>query len=427
MNPDTMPRESLRQLMSFDDALERVLDLASPIEHDLVALDRAMGCVLARGVAAPFAVPRFTQSAMDGYAVISDDTAEATAGNPILLDVEGESAAGRPFEGYLSKYACCAISTGARLPQGCDAVVPWEAVRRGTNGRSITLTAPVAAGAFVRHAGEDVAHGAVLFRHGTRVDAAGMALLASFGIAHVDVMKPPRVAVLTGGDELIDAGSSTTAGLATDRAHVVDSNSVYLAQELRAFGAEVVFADRCSDNPDAFDALLGRALAARPHLIVSSGGIAGGDHDVVASVLARRGAEITVRGVAMRPAKPTTAARVEGVAMVALPGNPVSAFAGCELFVKPLLRRMLGIEPVLAPRVKRRLGQECPRDQSRFFFVLCDVRVGRDGIEELLPLAHQSSGNFLNATRARAFALVEAGKDPIKAGTLVDAIRLGSV
>lgn len=412
-------------LATYPEALERVLALASPLEHEVVALRAAVGRVLARAVTAPFAVPRFTQSAMDGYAVMSEDTLEASSNNPILLDVDGESAAGRPFVGYLSKYACCAISTGAALPQGCDAVIPWEAVRKGPEGLSVAITQPARPGAFVRHAGEDVAAGTLLAARGTRVGPAHLALLAGFGLAELNVVRPPRVAVLTGGDELVEAASAEARAIAADNARVVDTNGVYLAETLRAAGAEVVFADRCHDDAEAFNALLGRALAARPDVIVSSGGIAGGDHDVVARVLARRGAEIAVRGVGIRPGKPTTAARLDGVAMLALPGNPVSAFAGVELFVKPLLRRMMASEPPAPPRVRLRLGQPCPRDAARFFFVLCDVRPAADGTEELLPLPHQSSGNFFNAARARAFALVDAGKDPVPAGTMVDAIRVG--
>jgi molybdopterin molybdotransferase len=393
---------------SYQQALETIVGLPLVAGEERVVLPRALGRRLAGPVVAPWPLPRFTYSAMDGYAVRGSDLA---AGRE--FDVVGESAAGHAWAGELPAGAAVRISTGAPLPAGADAVVPQEqATPAGAGAVRLAATADEARG-WVRVAGSEVPAGAPLFGRGTLVTPAVLAFLAGFNLPMVPVLARPRVAILTSGDELRPWGSPLGAG------EIIASSLLYLEHELAACGCEARVLGIAADTAPALEALLREALA-WADLVVTTAGVSVGPHDHMGGVLDRLGARVHLWKVAVRPGKPMLVAEVGGRPLLGLPGNPVSTCCNTEIFIKPLLRRAFGLSPVELPRRPVALAAPCPRDRQRLFFVYAR----HDGAGGLVPLPNQSSGNLFNPARANALAVVEPGEGTLPPGTLVPTVDI---
>ncbi len=321
-------------MISVAEATARLLALVAPLPSEIVPLRTAATRVLARDLCARVAQPPFAASAMDGYAVIPG---EVTAGE--RFRVVGEAAAGHPFSGRVGPGEAVRIFTGAPLPGGCSRVIIQEDA--ALDGDRITLGPRIDPGPYVRAAGGDFAAGATVSAP-RRLGSRDIALLAAMGHAEVPVVCRPQIAILMTGDELRPPGAPLSPG------QITASNGYGLAAMLEAEGARArllpIAADRAGSLRHGFE------LAAGADLIVTIGGASVGDHDLIAPVAADAGMTLSFHNVAMRPGKPLIAGRMPGAGLVGLPGNPVSAMVCGVIFILPMLRLMLGLEPRVASR-----------------------------------------------------------------------------
>lgn len=340
------------QARSVTEHVERVLALVAPLRAAAHDLEDALGSVLTEDLYASVSVPPFDGAAMDGYAVRLADL--PPDGSQVTLQVTGDVAAGPSGLTEVGTGQAVRIMTGAPLPPGADAVVPVE---RTSTGRFVagapraeeSVTLARQSRPHVRCAGEDVRQGELLARAGTEVTAALVGALAASGTVRVAVRRRPLVAVISTGSELVPIGGALGPG------QITDSNGPMLAAAVRAAGADVVRLGPVTDDPEALRRVLDQAVradadGAGADLIVTAGGVSAGAADVVREVLAAPGsngsgaADVDVATVAMSPGKPQALARWGGVPWLALPGNPVGAYASFELFARPAIDRLRGVE-----------------------------------------------------------------------------------
>jgi len=320
--------------IDFSAALACIENVAPALPVESVAIGAALGRIIGADVVARADYPRFDCSAMDGFAVVAADVAEASPTRPVRLDLVGESRAGGAAK-LVSAPGACAISTGAPIVPPFDAVVAKERVVREPS--AVQLTESVGLGRNIRRRGEDARQGDIVATRGQLVTPEVIGALCCFGVPEIDVVRLPRVAVLTTGDELRVAKGSGD--------HFVhDSNGPMIAAMMQQIGLSPHLVTPAPDEPGALAASIEQALTAAPDLIISTGGISVGDHDQVPAALQALGATIHFRGVAMRPGKPVLFATLpNGCLYFGLPGNPVAAATGARFFVIGAIRAMLGL------------------------------------------------------------------------------------
>ena len=317
--------------------LDRILALVTPPAPVAVPVADALGLVTAADVVAPLDLPRFDHAAMDGYAVRAADVSE-----PVSLPVAGVVAAGDARLPTLAPGTAWRIMTGAPVPAGADAVVPFEWTDRGAD--LVRIRRAVAGAQNIRVAGEDVLAGRVALLAGTELAPRHLAFLAAIGCGEVSVRPAARVAVVTTGEELAGAGADL------GQARIPDSNRVALVAAARAAGAAVVSSVTVPDDPAALVAQLAR-VAEEADLVVTTGGISAGDHDVVKGALAER-ADFWFGSVAVKPGRPQgcgvlRSADARRVPVVCLPGTPAAAYASFRLFAEPAIRALGCRRPVV--------------------------------------------------------------------------------
>jgi molybdopterin molybdotransferase len=396
----------LESLLTFDRAQALVLEHARPLPAEEVAVAAAAGRVAAADVKALVDLPPFPSSAMDGFAVRSGDL-------PGALRVTGESAAGAPFQGTVGVGEAVAISTGGVVPEGSDAVLPIEYVV--TSDNAIETAEVLDVGANVRPRGGDVRGGEVVVARGTLLRAAHVAAAAAAGVASIPCARRPRVAVVATGSELVPPGRELGHG------QVYEANGAMLAAALRAAGAEVLSVETAGDDEQVLRSALARGLGA--DALVTSGGVSVGEHDLVRAVERELGVEEIFWRIAMRPGKPLAFGVRDATLVFGLPGNPVSALVGCELFVKPALRALQGLAEPLPVFEPGRLSQSLRRNGERDQFVRALVRREADGIE-LDPVRGQESHMIARSSLADALIHVPRGNGEVAAGDTVSWLRL---
>jgi molybdopterin molybdotransferase len=387
----------VERLPGIDEALALVLEWARPLEAEEVPIAAAAGRVLAEDARASVDLPPFPSSAMDGYAVRACDT-------PGRLVIVGHSAAGRPETRALGAGEAIAISTGAVVPTGADAVVPVE--RTKVAGDALEVEA-VVAGENRRAQGGDVLAGDRVVLAGTRLGPPQIGALAAVGAAVVRCARRPRVVVLATGTELRAPGEPLGPG------EIYESNTLLLHAQLTSAGADVVVLDPVADNERATREALESGLAA--DVLITSGGVSVGTHDLVRAALAELGAEEIFWRVAVRPGKPIAFAVRDGTLVFGLPGNPVSALVGFELFVRPAVHALQGAReagPVYRPG---RLASSLRRDEARDQLVRARTRSDAEGVT-LEPLTGQESHMIVRAAAADALVLVPRGAGELPAG-----------
>jgi molybdopterin molybdotransferase len=395
------------ELLTLEQALASVLERVRPLPTEPVATADAGGRVTAEPAHSVSDLPPFPSSAMDGFAVRSVDL-------PATLRVVGEAAAGSPAGATLGTGETIAISTGGVVPDGADAVVPIEYVVQYDN--DVEFPEAVAPRTNVRPRGGDVAVGDVVVGAHARIGPVQIGALAAAGVPEVVCTRRPSVAVVVTGSELVPPGSALGPG------QVYEANGVMLASALAASGALVERLPAVADDEESHRRALEHGLAA--DVLVTSGGVSVGPHDLVRRTEVELGVEEVFWRVAMRPGKPVSFGVRGDTLVFGLPGNPVSALVGCELFVKPALRALQGIaEP--RPRFQPgRLGRSLRRNEARDDLVRARARVDGDVIV-LEPLSGQESHMIARAATADALVHVPRGTGEVAAGASVSWLRLG--
>ena len=396
-------------LLTLEEAQERVLRRTRLLPPESVPIGEAGGRVAAEDVRARVDLPSFASSAMDGFAVRASDL-------PATLRIAGESAAGRPYEGRLETGDAVSISTGAVVPEGADAVVPIERVVCSDN--EIEISYPTEPGAYVRPRGGDLAAGDVAVPAGSRLTPARLAAAAACGIAELACRRRPRVAVLATGSELVLPGAALRPG------QIYETNTLMLRSALVGTGAEIVSGPPVADDEAALRDALERGLAA--DVLVTSGGVSVGEHDLVRAVERDLGVEELFWRVSIKPGKPVSFG-VRGETLVfGLPGNPVSALVGAELFVKPALRALQGLVDVLPRYETGRLAKALRRTEERDEFVRARSRVDGDAVV-LDPVDGQESHMIVRSAAADALVHIPRGNGELAAGSTVEWLRLDVV
>ena len=395
--------------VAVDDALAKVLARVRPLPAEPVPLEEAPGRVLAEDARAAIDLPRFPSSAMDGFALRAADT-------PGTLPVVARVAAGRPALRPLSDGEAMAIATGGVVPEGADAVVPVELVTE--QDEAVVVPDTVKPGANVRPLGGDVREGDPVVPAGACLSPSRIAALAAAGVSHPRCGARPRVAIVTTGTELRPPGEPLADG------EIYESNGVMLAALFRHAGAVLQPRETVSDDPAAHRAALARGLQA--DVLVTSGGVSVGPHDLVRGTLAELGVEEVFWRVAMRPGKPISFATRGDTLVFGLPGNPVSSLVGALLFVVPALHALQGA-PHPAPRFSvGTLGAPARRNPYRDDFQR--VRVEEtDGGPLLLPIEGQDSHMIVRAAAADAILHVPRGEGELPAGSPGRYLPLGAV
>jgi molybdopterin molybdotransferase len=403
-------------MRSVEDHRAIVLDGVEPLPAVDTPLLDALGQVLARDVVAPWPLPLFDNSSMDGYAVRAADVADAAEGSPAVLTVLGDAAAGSGGGLEVASGTTIRIMTGAPMPPGADAVVPVESSDGGTT--TVALTRAVEAGAYVRRRGEDVAEGQVVMRAGDVVTDRAIAVLASVGCAEVPVHARPRVVVIATGDELVEVGTVPGFG------QIVDSNGLMLTACARAAGAVGVRAPRVRDVDADVRAALDSA-AAEADVVVTSGGVSMGAFDTMKAVLSASG-EVEFVKVAQHPGMPQGFGRVgeRRVPIVTLPGNPVSSWISFQVYVRPLIRRLMGfadVLPVVEPAVCDE-GFDSPVGKQQF--VRAVLRIEPDGTRHATPIGGQGSHVVGALAHAQALVVVPPAQGRVEPGSTVSVVDL---
>ncbi len=343
--------------MPVADALAAVIASARLTPAASVAIDDAAGMTLSRPLHALRSQPPLDVSAMDGYAVRAADLASGST-----LKLIGESAAGHAFAGRVQAGEAVRIFTGAAIPDGADTVLLQENAER--NGDAVSARQGELAGRHIRRKGLDFAAGALGLPSGHRLDERSIALAAAMGHGHLPVQKSPRIGILATGDELVPPGVTPSGD------QIIASNHLTTAAIIRQAGGEPMQLGIAGDSFSSLEAAIRNAKLAGLDALVTLGGASVGDHDLVQSALAKEGLELGFWKIAMRPGKPMIFGRLGEMAILGLPGNPVSSFVCATLFLAPLIRAMLGDPEAAADRSEPGvLGKDLPANDQRMDFL----------------------------------------------------------
>ncbi|WNG93370.1 gephyrin-like molybdotransferase Glp [Mycobacterium sp. ITM-2016-00318] len=353
----------MRSVEEHQSVVAALITSRSPVS---VPLADTLGLVLAEDVVAPLSLPNFDNSAMDGYAVVAEDIAEASDDHPVQLPVAEDIPAGRTDALTLKGGTAHRIMTGAPLPAGATAVVPVEATDGATD--TVSIRAAARTGQHIRHAGEDVEAGTTVLRAGQVVTPAALGLAAALGFGELTVVPRQRVLVLSTGSELVAPGTALKPG------QIYESNAVMLAAAATDAGASVTTAPMSSDDVEEFRAVLD-GHAGEADLIVTTGGVSAGAYEVVKDAL---GGEVEFVKVAMQPGMPQGAGRIGETPIITLPGNPVSALVSFEVFIRTPLRAAMGLPAPARRRLTAELKEDLtsPRGKRQFRRGVLDVAKG---------------------------------------------------
>jgi molybdopterin molybdotransferase len=394
-------------LKSIEEAQRLILERVRPLAAERVRLEQAAGRVLAEDALAAVDLPPFPSSAMDGFAVRSADT-------PGVLPVATRIAAGAPAPRELRPGEAMGIATGGVVPDRADAVIPFEYVVERDN--DVEIPEPVPRGDNVRPRGGDLRAGETVVGRGVVLGPAQLGALAAAGVAEVACAARPRAAVVTTGTELRSPGETLGPG------EIYEANGLILVTQLRSAGAMPERLVVVADDDDAHREALARGL--ETDVLVTSGGVSVGPHDLVRRIEAELGVEEVFWRVAVKPGKPVSFG-VHGATLVfGLPGNPVSSLVGFELFVRPAVLALQGHADPLPRFEPGRLAAAAKKNPARDQLVRARTRPGEDGAVLLEPLAGQESHMIARAAGADALLLLQRGEGELPAGAPVQYLRL---
>jgi len=410
-SPDSVDQDQFLTILSRDDALARFEAALFPraVPSEMRPLSDALGCALAADIVAPIDVPPFDRSNVDGFAVRSADLASAGEATPVrmLLNDEVIACGIAPTRPVLSGTAT-SIATGGPVPRGADAIVMVEHTQP-TGLRAIEIRRAASPGQFVSYAGSDIARGEALLRAGTMIGSREIGMLAACGIAQVSVVRRPRVAVISTGDELVQPGQPLRP------AAIHDTNGAIVTAAVSENGGEAIFLGALPDNEQQLEVAMRKALATSDMLVLS-GGTSKGAGDVSHRIIARLGRPgIIAHGVALKPGKPLCLAVCDGKPVVILPGFPTSAMFTFHDMIVPVLRRMAGLPPRSDAKVTAKVPVRIASELGRTEFVMVSLVEGDSGL--IAYPTGKGSGAITSFAQADGFLKIDALADQMAAGT----------
>ncbi len=394
-------------LMPLEDAMENMLSRIKPIQTTLqLPLAEAIGYVLAEGILSPIFVPPFDNSAMDGYAIrIADLSNNAT------MQVAGKSFAGQPFEGEWPQGSCVRIMTGAKIPDGCDAVIMQENTVVSEDGVTFTQT-EVKPQNNIRPTGDDIRKGDIVLPKGSRLTSRDIPMIATLGISHVTVVRKPRVAFFSTGDELKPLGQPLAEG------QIYDSNRYGIKPLIENFGCEPIDLGIIPDCPETLKATFEQAQSLAD-VVVTSGGVSVGEADYTKDILEELG-EIGFWKLAIKPGKPFAFGKLSTAWFCGLPGNPVSAVLTMYVLLQPMLAKLSGHTewkaPESIPATTKTAFKKVPgrTDYQRGIYTI------EDGKFVVETTGNQSSGAFRSMSLANCFVVLERERGRVEVGETVN-------
>jgi molybdopterin molybdotransferase len=386
-------------MISEEEARNRILEAVSPRPERTVLLSDALDCFSARDVVARLPLPMFDNSAMDGYAVVASSSRKG-----VRLQVIGEQPAGPDRQLRISPGEAVRIFTGAPIPAGADAVVMQEDTTREND--EVVVNVDIDPGEFVRRRGCDLADGQKILARGERLRPTTIALLASQGFTDVTIADEVNAAVVSTGDEIVMPGRKL------DQGQIYDSNSILLEALLQRCGASVTSVEHCPDQREPLiDAI---RCGIKNHVLVITGGISVGEHDLVQATLRSMGAKIDIWRVAIKPGKPFLFGQVNGCAVFGLPGNPVSAFVTFLQFVHPAILKMMGANNLDLPKTSARLTVDLTNEGGRPHYVRGKIENGA-----FMPIGRQESHALFGLSQSNALLRIAVGES-LRAGEIID-------
>ena len=415
-------QEQFLDVVSAEEArarFERPLDL-SPLPAETVTLAEALSRVLAHDIVAAVDAPPFDRSNVDGFALRAADTLGASPGAPKLLRLNAEViACGDNPALEVSPGSATTIATGGVIPRGADAVIMVEQTELIEDGEPrIELQRAATPGQFISYAGSDIARGETLLRRGARIGSREIGMLAACGLSHVDVVRRPKVAVISTGDELVALGQPLKS------AGIYDSNGAIIAAAITEAGGEALPMGAIADDAAALDKAVRDALA-QSDMVVLSAGTSKGAGDLSHTIVSKLGAPgILVHGVALKPGKPLCLAVIGKTPLVVLPGFPTSAIFTFHAFVAPVIRALAGLPPEAAQTIAARVPVRIASELGRKEFVLVSLIDGDDG-----PVAFptgKGSGSVTSFSQADGFLEIDALANALDAGSVAQVTLIGS-
>ncbi|HEU4642879.1 MAG TPA: gephyrin-like molybdotransferase Glp [Gemmatimonadaceae bacterium] len=404
-------------MLPVTEAAERIVGGIHPLGVERVPLLEALGRVLATSVTAPLTIPAWDNSAMDGYAVRAEDVAAASESSPVALAVNETVPAGAFPTRRVESGTATRIMTGAPIPEGADSVVRVEDTDGGTERVLVRSTRDVRRN--IRPRGEDIREGTEVLRRGTPIGAAQIGVLASVGASAVDVYRRPRVAFMASGDEIVDLDRFAEA---LEGRKTVTSNSYTLHAMIRGAGGEPMNLGIARDDPADLRERLERSTGC--DLLITSAGISAGEYDYIRDVLAELGVDLRLWKVRMRPGAPLGFGWLGGMPWIGLPGNPVSTMVTFELFVRPVLRKMLGHDRLHRRPVPVTLEEPVSIGAKLTHFLRAIVTVRDDGSLGARLTGPQGSGILTSMSLANALLVVPEDRPRVEAGETLHALLL---
>jgi len=407
-------------MVSVEEALQKILSCIEVLEPETKPILDCLGQVLAEDIRSTIDIPPLDNSAMDGYAVKAEDMRGASEASPKILSVTGKIAAGSMPRGEVKRGSAIRIMTGAPLPQGADAVVPFEdtdEVARKASHRDLSqigILCEVREGTNIRRKGEDIANGSLVLKKGTVLRPSETGVLASLGHPAVAVIRRPIVSILATGDELTDIDQPLPAG------KIYNSNTYTIAAEVRRYGGIAKILGIGRDSVRSLEQKIDEGLDS--DMLITSGGVSKGDYDVVKDVLAKCG-EITLQTVCMKPGKPLAFGMIgkgsRKISHLGLPGNPVSSMVTFEQFARPAILKMMGKSNLAKPSIRAIMEDDVVNTDVRRLFARVTV-AKRNGKYYARVTGPQGSGILTSMVKANGLAVIPENTKRVKKGDIVE-------
>ncbi|HKZ17307.1 MAG TPA: gephyrin-like molybdotransferase Glp [Geobacteraceae bacterium] len=395
---------------TYEEARTCILESVNPLGIEKVEILESLGRVLAEDIFAPWDMPLWNNTAMDGFAVRAADCS-----SPVTLKVSAFLPAGESMSTSIEKGTAIRILTGAPIPPGADAVVPFE--EADDVGEAVSIKGPVKVGDHIRFKGEDVKTGELIIPAGTVIRPYEISMMASFGKLFVPVYRKVRVAIVSTGDELVEPGEPLAPG------KIVNSNALTVAAAVRQLGGEAVMLGIGRDNKEDLGAKLAEGLNA--DVLITSAGISAGDRDLVRAVLDELNVKLVFWKIDIKPGRPTAFSIRDGKPVFSLPGNPVSTMITFEEFVRPALLKMMGHKRVVKPFVKATLKAPVKKKPGRVNFLRVSIEKENGEYVAWSP-GDQNTGILKTMLLAGGIAVLPSEQGDLQAGEKVDVHLLGS-